>query len=496
MVQGFLGTLERNMFFTSFEFAVFFGVVLFLNWRLKAFAGLYPFFLLAANLVFYGLGAPRFLPLLFIVALANWLTTVVLCRGSRLVWHKYCLALDVFFCLTCLCFFKYYEFGLDLLGCLGLTSGFLAHFELPGVVYPIGLSFFTFQGLSLAVDCYRHPERTPPDFLTTLIFISFFPTVLSGPIQRAEHFIPQLYSSKYDPENFNLGVILILSGLFKKVALSSYVSENIVRQVFQVPEVFAAPGIWAGIYGYSAQIYLDFSGYSDLALGLALLLGYNVGVNFDSPYLVTNLRDFWHRWHISLSTWLRDYLYIPLGGNRRGSKALNLFLTQLLGGLWHGAHFRYLVWGALHGLGLVVYHFFYDHRQKVDRTMRGLSFKSWQKRPSRFILWRKFLGFCLTFNFVSLGWVLFRAENSARAWEIVRASVDFFHPGAGAPPLVWVVIALTMFMQATGVYIRELFFKTQKYFSSPVLAGLCALMVVMILKLGPAGVLPFIYFQY
>ncbi|MDR3038954.1 MAG: MBOAT family protein [Candidatus Adiutrix sp.] len=484
------------MFFTSFEFAIFFGVVLALNWRLKAAARLYPPFLLLANLTFYGLGAPRFLPLLFIVTLANWSTVAVLARENRPGWRKFCLGLNVAFGLTVLFFFKYYEFSLNLMERLGLAAGLLARFKLPELVYPIGLSFFTFQGLALAIDHYRHPEWPTPDFLDALNFISFFPTVLSGPIQRPAHFIPQMHTAKYDPDNFNLAVVLILSGLFKKVALSSYVSENIVRQVFQVPEVFSAPGIWAGIYGYSAQIYLDFSGYSDLALGIGLLLGYNVGVNFDAPYLATNLRDFWRRWHISLSSWLRDYLYIPLGGNRRGLKPLNLFLTQILGGLWHGAHLRYLLWGALHGFGLIVSHFFHDRRRRDERAPGGVGLKPWQRRPARFQAWRKLGGFLVTFNFVSLGWILFRAEDSARAWEIVKAAVDFRHPGSGAPPLVWGVIGLTLLMQLIGVYLREFLLKLQGRFSGPGLALWCAFWVVIILKLGPAGVLPFIYFQY
>ena len=484
------------MFFTSLEFAVFFGVTMALNWRLSASPLLYPPFLLLANLTFYGLGAPRFLPLLFIVTMANWVTVVVLARERRPAWRKLCLGLDVAFCLAVLFFFKYYEFSLNILEWLGLSAGLLARLELPEIFYPIGLSFFTFQGLALTIDHYRHPEWPTPDFLTALNFVSFFPTVLSGPIQRPAHFIPQMRSARFDPDNFNLAVVLILSGLFKKVVLSSYVSENIVRQVFQVPEVFSAPGIWAGIYGYSAQIYLDFSGYSDLALGIGLLLGYNVGVNFDSPYMATNLRDFWRRWHISLSSWLRDYLYIPLGGGRRGFKPLNLFMTQVLGGLWHGAHLRYLVWGALHGLGLIISHHLNDQRKKVNQTLGGIRLRPWQRRPPRFRFWRSLGGFLITFNFVSLCWILFRAENSERAWEIAKAAMNFSHAGAGAPVQVWLVIGLTLLMQALGVNIREAFLKIQGRFSGPALSVWCAFWVVVILKLGPTGVLPFIYFQY
>ncbi|MDR0882461.1 MAG: MBOAT family protein [Candidatus Adiutrix sp.] len=486
------------MVFTSFEFSIFFGVVLVLNWRLKANCELYPPFLLAANLVFYGLGAPRFLPLLLLVAFSNWYATIRLHREHRPAWRRFIISLDVCLGLGLLIFFKYFEFGLGLLETLGLAGGLLARFQLPEIVYPIGLSFFTFQGLSLAIDHYRDPTLEPPDILTALNFVSFFPTILSGPIQRAGDFIPQMNSMRYDPDNFNLAVALILSGLFKKIALSSYLSEQIVRQVFQVPETFSPLAVWAGIYGYTAQIYLDFSGYSDLALGIGLLLGYNVGVNFNAPYLSTNVREFWRRWHISLSTWLRDYLYIPLGGNRRGSRSVNLFLTQLLGGLWHGAHLRYLIWGAAHGLALVFSHFLADRRKRRDRELAELDgLKPWQRQSARPSWGSAFWGWLLTFHFVSLGWVLFRAEDSPRAWEIVRAAFDFSRRGGeGAPLLIWLVIGLTLLMQLAGGEIREFFLKVQAGFSGPVLAVWCAFWVIIILKLGPSGVLPFIYFQY
>ncbi len=319
------------MVFTSFDFAVFFGVALILNWRLRSRARIYPTFLLAANLLFYGLAAPRFLPLLIFMGLANWFTARKMFKCRSQLRRRLWLWLDLSLCLGFLFFFKYFEWAVETLLAWGPAGGLIAGLELPEIFYPIGLSFFTFQGISLAIDHYRDPGLTPPDLLSTLNFVSFFPTVLSGPIQRAGEFIPQIKAARYEPENFNLAVGLILAGLFKKIALSSYLSEVIVRQVFQVPESFSAWAVWAGIYGYSAQIYLDFSGYSDLALGVGLLLGYNVGVNFNAPYLATNIRDFWRRWHISLSAWLRDYLYISLGGNRKGKirTYVNLLLTML-----------------------------------------------------------------------------------------------------------------------------------------------------------------------
>jgi D-alanyl-lipoteichoic acid acyltransferase DltB (MBOAT superfamily) len=231
-------------------------------------------------------------------------------------------------------------------------------------------------------------------------------------------------------------------------------------------------------------------------LGIGLLLGYNVGVNFDAPYLATNIRDFWHRWHISLSTWLRDYLYFSLGGNRRGFKAVNLFLTQLLGGLWHGAHPRYVIWGAGHGLALVVSHWFNDRRKARERELEESGLRPWQRPSPRFQAGCRFLGWLVTFNLVNLLWIFFRAEDSQRAWEVLRAAVNFRAGGAEVPLPAWGMIGLTLLMQLTGPEGREFFLRVQARFSSPALAVWCAFWVVIILKLGPAGVLPFIYFQY
>ena len=483
------------MVFTSLEFAIFFAVVLALNWRLKANANLYPPFLLAANLFFYGFAAPQFVPLLIIVAALNWASARLLFERESLLGRRFIIWSNVIICLGILAFFKYFEFFISSLEDLGLSfAGGL--FALPEIFYPVGLSFFTFQGLSLAIDHYRDPKLAPPGFLEALNFVSFFPTILSGPIQRAQTFIPQMAKAKYDPANFNWAIVLILSGLFKKIALSSYLSEEIVRQVFQVPESYSALGVIAGVYAYSAQIYLDFSGYSDLALGIGLLLGYNVGENFNAPYLATNIREFWHRWHISLSTWLRDYLYISLGGNRRGSKTLNLLITQVLGGLWHGAHLRYIVWGLGHGLALVVSHFFEGRRKKQVTLWDEMGLKSWQRPRPKFVGFKKFLGFLLTFHFVSLMWILFRAEDFPRALEVVQAASDFSRPGLGAPLLVWLLVGLTLLMQLWGRGLKEFFLALQSRLPGPVLALWCAFWVVIILKLGPDGVLPFIYFQY
>ncbi|MDR2368064.1 MAG: MBOAT family protein [Deltaproteobacteria bacterium] len=480
--------------FTSLDFAIFFGFVLVLNWRLRARGGTYPTFLLIASLVFYFLGAPKFLPLLVVVATANYAAVRLMADPSLAYHRKLILVCDIAFCLTLLGFFKYFEFFLTTLESIGITGPLESLFRLPQIVYPVGLSFFTFQGLSLAIDSYRDPNKPPPSYRDTLLFVSFFPTVLSGPIQRAEPFFAQLRTRQ--ETDLNLAIVLIITGLFKKVALSSYLSEQIVRGVFQVPEGYSALGTLAGIYGYSAQIYLDFSGYSDMAQGVAMLLGFDVGQNFNSPYLVTNIRDFWRRWHISLSNWLKDYLYIPLGGSRRGSKFLNVIITQTLGGLWHGAHLRYLVWGLGHGLAVAFTHVVFDARLRRERAWKAIGFKRWQLPEPKYEGLKKWGGFLFTINFVSFMWILFRADTFEQALNVAKAAFDLTKPGQGAPIMVWVIVFLTFFGQWVGDGFQKAMIIIQERLSIPGLSLWCAFWVIMIIKIGPDGVLPFIYFQY
>jgi D-alanyl-lipoteichoic acid acyltransferase DltB (MBOAT superfamily) len=481
--------------FTSLDFALFFGIVLLINWRLRDMPRLYPPALLVFNLAFYAMGAPRFIPLLVVVAFLNWNASILLGPDRPPRIRKLILALDVFLNLSLLAFFKYFDFILTSLEDLGLSlHGGL--FSLPEIVYPVGLSFFTFQGLSLAIDRYRDPSMEAPSFLRALVFVSFFPTVLSGPIQRFPSFDSQLGEARVGPAERSLAITLILCGLFKKVALSSYLSEQVVRGVFEMPDQYSFLGVLGAVYGYSAQIYLDFSGYSDLAQGVGILIGFDVGANFASPYLATNIRDFWRRWHISLSSWLRDYLYFPLGGSRRGSTSLNLLITQTLGGLWHGAHLRYVLWGIGHGLLLAVTHLALAAKRKREKARDVIKLKSWQIPQSRFPGLRKFLAFLLTFHAVTLLWILFRADSTQRAWEVFAGMLDLGRGGDGVPVLGWIIVLLTFFGQWAGKRIKGLMTAFQGRMSVPALSLWCAFWVIMIIRLGPDGVLPFIYFQY
>ena len=474
------------MHFTTLQFALFFLFVLVLNWSLRGRSGAYRFFILAANAFFYGCLGVRFLPLLLAVGLSNWFFALMIARIEGPGRRKALLALDVILNLGLLSFFKYYEFLFTGLESLALALGFKFNLPLLEVIFPIGISFFTFQGMSYAIDVYRDPERVVKSPVDILIFVSFFPTVLSGPIMRAGGFIGQLTRPHFDQKEFHAAYAMILSGLFKKVVIASYLSEHIVRQVFQVPADYSFVTVLIGIYAYSIQIFCDFSGYSDLAIGLALLLGFHIPENFRSPYRAVNLQEFWRLWHISLSTWLRDYLYIPLGGNRRGNKYVNLMITMVLGGLWHGAHARFLLWGALHGAGLVVTHLFQDVVRRLRKNGHG-------REPGPVILFIKWLA---TFNVISFLWVFFRAEDATRALEIFRSALDFSQTGAGFEFMVLPAILAGLGIQFFGGHIRDVFLGAQQRLPVPLQGVAVALICVIILRLGPDGVLPFIYFQF
>ena len=341
------------MNFVTLEFATFFLFVLVAGWLLRERDGEYRASLLVCNLFFYALAGMVFVPLLLAVAVLNWGAVHLMSRFSgQPRKRKGVIALDVALHVALLAFFKYYEFlilGLEsLASAAGLDTGILRH-ALPSmeILFPVGLSFYTFQGLSYAIDHYRCPDEPPRAFLDVLLFVSFFPTIMAGPIMRARQFLPQLGHRTWDSRDLQEGFALILSGLFKKVVIASYLSEHIVRDVFESPEFYSSWTILAAVYAYSIQIFCDFSGYSDMAIGVGRLMGFRLPENFRSPYLALNIQDFWRRWHISLGSWFRDYVYIPLGGSRVGKArwVRNLVIVWGLTGLWHGAAWNFVAWG-------------------------------------------------------------------------------------------------------------------------------------------------------
>ena len=283
------------------------------------------------------------------------------------------------------------------------------------------------------------------------------------------------------------GFALILSGLFKKVVIASYLSEHIVRGVFESPEFYSSWAVLAAVYAYSIQIFCDFSGYSDMAVGVGRLMGFRLPENFRSPYLALNVQDFWRRWHITLSLWLRDYLYIPLGGSRRGNRYLNLIITMALGGLWHGSHLRFLIWGVMHGVGLAVVHAFHQLKPRLWPGPVENTVLRWCGMAAAWLL---------TFHFVSLLWIFFRAEDMERSLEILRRLLFFGQPGEGFPLLVVPAVAAGLLVQLYGARLFRGFVDMQDRLPWAAQAVVLALLGGFILRMGPDGVMPFIYFQF
>lgn len=302
--------------------------------------------------------------------------------------------------LGLLCFFKYTNFFIDTIN--NFQAGKIQPLDL---VLPIGISFYTFENLSYTIDVYRGHFKPVNSFLDYCFFLSFFPKLVMGPIVRASDFIPQIRRDVFvSSEDVARGLYLILGGLFKKVVISDYIYVNYVQYIFDVPEKYSGIECLFGVYGYALVIYCDFSGYSDMAIGMAKWMGFSIPQNFDSPYRSYNITAFWRRWHISLSSWLRDYLYIPLGGNQKGKgrQYVNLMLTMLLGGLWHGASWNFVFWGGLHGIALAV-HKLYSEKIKIADTIIT-----------------RFFGLIITFHFVCFCWIFFKAETFQDSATIIH----------------------------------------------------------------------------
>src|SRR3954469_9263316 len=348
-------------------------------------------FIIAASYVFYAAVSWRFCLLLAAVTRGNQ-------AAARLIYHTLAprrrgriLAAAVALDLVILAVFKYYGFfaqSVDQgLGRVGLDLPL----PLMTIALPVGISFFTFQAISYVVDVRRRLVE-PASTIDFAVYLCFFPHLVAGPIVRAREFLPQLRSPR-DPGKVAVGsgIALIGLGLVKKVVIADYLARAVVDPVFAVPESYGAPDVWMAAYAYTAQIYCDFSGYTDIAIGLALLMGYVFPQNFMSPYRATGFQDFWRRWHMTLSRFLRDFVYIPLGGNRKGrfKTYRNLWLTMVLGGLWHGAAWTFVLWGAFHGTMLAIEHMFASRWERVWKWLRWL----------------------ITFHLVVFGWILFRAQS-------------------------------------------------------------------------------------
>jgi alginate O-acetyltransferase complex protein AlgI len=475
--------------FPTIDFAIFFGIVFVLNWLLAPFPKPWRVVMLAASYFFYAWWDWHFIFLL----MASTLITVVggraINKARAPIAKRNWLIVTVIADLGMLGWFKYYGFFSLTFDNTVNHFGFGHPVPLLQVILPIGISFFTFMALSYVIDIYRG-SLEPAPWLDVAVYLSFFPHLIAGPIVRGSDLLPQIRrANRRDPRRIALprAAYLIFAGLFKKVVLSSYVSSAIVDPVFANPHSHSALEVLFAIWGFAVQIYCDFSGYTDIAIGLALLLGFRFPENFDGPYTARSLQDFWRRWHITLSLWLRDYLYIPLGGNQgsRGMLYRNIIITMVLGGLWHGAAWTFIIWGAIHGFGQCI-----GHARRANRIAMGLP----PQAEGRWALaWQRFA----TFQIVCLGWIFFRSTSMANA----VAMLGRLATGWGqASPLVRFPVVLAIVVGIGIQYLpKGLALRTQEVFSrlSLVMQGAAlAVILLIITTLGPPGVAPFIYYRF
>ena len=468
------------MLFPTLTFGWFFLAVFLATWGLQRSNEWRKIFLLAASWVFYGAWDWRFVALLIASGVLNWgAARLILASEANERARKFWLILGIVLNLAILGFFKYYGFFMEQVSATLNAIGWERDLYIMEVILPVGVSFFTFQGMSYVIDVFRR-QTEPASLLDMTLLMSFFPHLVAGPIVRASHLIPQFKQAPQITRGMAaMGVLLIVWGLFKKSVIASELAINFVDPVFFDPSAHSPTDLAFAAYGYAVQIYCDFSAYSDMAIGLAALLGYRFPHNFNQPYRARSLQDFWRRWHISLSSWLRDYLYISLGGSRHGLTRLCLALgtTMLLGGLWHGASWNFVIWGALHGAVLA-----------IERLWREFKPKTWPALPG-------FLGIIITFHIVLLGWIFFRSHTFADAMAFL-GGLGGSAESALLTPLMLGLIVFGMALHAlppraiqnVAVRVRAM---------PAVLVGLgIGALILIIDSMRPEGVAPFIYYQF
>lgn len=467
------------MLFPTLAFGVFFLFVYFTSWSLDRENGRRKLFLLLASWFFYAQWDWRFVGLLIASAVLNWGVAVLIDRSDEASRRKWLVGLGVVANLIILGFFKYYGFFVEQAGDLLSRFGWERDLPLLEIVLPVGISFFTFQGISYVVDVHRGKTPVAKSLLDVMLLMSFFPHLVAGPIVRASDLLPQFdRAPRLTREMATHGLLLICWGLFKKTVIASELSVRLVDPVFFDPSAYGTWDLMAAVYGYAVQIYCDFSAYSDMAIGIAALLGYSFPRNFDQPYRAKSMQDFWRRWHISLSSWLRDYLYVPLGGGRKGliRSCLNVFITMLLGGLWHGAAWTFVAWGALHGGVQVV--------ERLGRAVipEGRGIPAW-------------IGVIVTFHIVCLGWILFRAETFPLAMQVL-GGLGRLEPATMVTPFLLTLIVGGLAMHWLPPRAVEGIATWMKPAPSLTLGLIVGATMLLVEAVRPDGVAPFIYFQF
>ena len=473
---------DEPMIFSSGLFLMVFLCFTFIYMLLQRTLTLRLLFVTAFSYYFYYKSSGLYFGLLAVVTLSDYIIARVLSVHRS----KWLVALSLFIDLGLLGYFKYTNF---FAGMWAQMVG--SNFQPWDIFLPVGISFFTFQSMSYVIDVYRGDLKPLPSLLDYAFYVSFFPQLVAGPIVRARDFAPQIRKPlEITSQMFAQGCYFIAIGLFKKAVISDYISLNFVDRIFDNPSLYSGLENLLGIYGYTLQIYCDFSGYSDMAIGIALLLGFRFPMNFNAPYRSESITDFWRRWHISLSSWIRDYIYISLGGNRKGKlrQYINLIITMLLGGLWHGASLNFVAWGGMHGVALAVHKWLRENVFHHDKTYQSTGL-------------RWLLSVLLTFHFVAFCWIFFRNNTFEASWVMITQVFTNFHPELFEQVVTgyWIVFAVMLFGYLTHFIpdsFQNLFVRVLERGSVVLCALLIAAVIYLVIQVKSSEIQPFIYFQF
>lgn len=443
-------------------------------------------FVILFSLYFYYKSSSVYCFILLGVCLSDYVLGILMGKARRNWVRRLIVAANVLLNVGMLVYFKYFNLLLET-----ITQFSTMKFDALDIILPAGISFFTFRSISYIVDIYRRQIEPCTNFLDYTFFLTFFPPLLAGPVVRAKDMLPQVRENVVaDHAMVSEGLFLIIAGLIKKVVVADFISGNFVDRIFDNPSLYSGFENLMGMYGFTIQLYCDFSGYSDMAIGLALLLGFRFKDNFKSPFKSQSPTEFWRRWHISLSTWLRDYVYIPLGGNRcsKPRAYFNQFATMTVGGLWHGASWMYVIWGALHGLWLVGHKMLKSIFPQLPDHKKG----SW---------WRMSLNIFLTFNLVALTFVFFRMRSLEQAQQMGHQILHDFHLGI-APQFIagyFAIILACLFGYFMHMMPGSWTQKAKEIFTAIpfwVQAIIVAIVILIVIQVRQSDIVPFIYLQY
>lgn len=485
------------MLFNSIDFAIFFPIVFLFYWALSKHLTARNLLILISSYVFYGWWDWRFLFLIVISSFVDFIVGQQLHRTTDLKRRKGLLLISLVVNLGFLVYFKYTNFFIETFIDSFRLFGKELQLSTLSIILPVGISFYTFQTLSYTIDIYRKQFKPTKDPIAFFAFVAFFPQLVAGPIERAAHLLPQFSKTyKFNYDRVKSGLLLMAFGLFKKMVIADRAAV-LVNQVYNNPSDYYGFEVILATVFFAFQIYCDFSGYSDIAIGAARTMGFDLMKNFDSPYLSKSITEFWRRWHISLSTWFRDYVYIPLGGSRNGKYKTyaNLFIVFLVSGLWHGAAMTFVIWGAIHGFIIVIEKAFYKERKALIKVLNI---------DDNFI--HKILFIPIIFTIVCFAWIFFRANSLADSFTLIRnIKVDtlktssIYELGLVKPEIILSIIAIVLLVLFEWVHKKNNMEKLLKRQILPVRWSFYLIVIFTILIFGVYGenqVSEFIYFQF